>query len=80
MKPTTSVRKWEDLPPQAQAYVKFIEEFTGVPVKWIGTGRKTPFCTVCPRGNMLTSCCSGAGRYDLPVKSRRLSRIDGELV
>ncbi|EGS20791.1 uncharacterized protein CTHT_0026290 [Thermochaetoides thermophila DSM 1495] len=38
MKPTTSVRKWEDLPPQAQAYVKFIEEFTGVPVKWIGTG------------------------------------------
>jgi adenylosuccinate synthase len=30
----------EDLPPQAQAYVKFVEEFTGVPVKWIGTGRK----------------------------------------
>lgn len=31
-----------DLPKQAQAYVKFVEEYTGVPVKWIGTGRKDP--------------------------------------
>lgn len=36
--PTTAVKTYADLPPQAQAYVKFIEEFTGVPVKWIGTG------------------------------------------
>ncbi|KAK4106234.1 Adenylosuccinate synthetase [Parathielavia hyrcaniae] len=36
--PTTAVKKFEDLPPQAQAYVKFVEEYTGVPVKWIGTG------------------------------------------
>ncbi|KAL2024643.1 hypothetical protein VTK56DRAFT_6844 [Thermocarpiscus australiensis] len=35
---TTAVKKFDDLPPQAQGYVKFIEEYTGVPVKWIGTG------------------------------------------
>ncbi|KAL2188468.1 Adenylosuccinate synthetase [Thermothelomyces heterothallicus CBS 203.75] len=35
---TTSVRKFEDLPRQAQSYVNFIEEYTGIPVKWIGTG------------------------------------------
>ncbi|KAL2260980.1 hypothetical protein VTK26DRAFT_4843 [Humicola hyalothermophila] len=35
---TTAIKSFADLPPQAQAYVKFIEEYTGVPVKWIGTG------------------------------------------
>ncbi|KAG7290792.1 hypothetical protein NEMBOFW57_000795 [Staphylotrichum longicolle] len=35
---TTAVKTFGDLPKQAQAYVKFVEEFTGVPVKWIGTG------------------------------------------
>ncbi|KAH6624638.1 Adenylosuccinate synthetase [Chaetomium sp. MPI-SDFR-AT-0129] len=35
---TTAVKKFADLPKQAQAYVKFVEEYTGVPVKWIGTG------------------------------------------
>ncbi|KAL2164251.1 hypothetical protein VTH06DRAFT_3467 [Thermothelomyces fergusii] len=35
---TTSVRKFEDLPRQAQSYVNFIEKYTGIPVKWIGTG------------------------------------------
>jgi len=35
---TRAVKKFEDLPRQAQAYVKFIEEFTGVRVAWIGTG------------------------------------------
>ncbi|KAL1837918.1 hypothetical protein VTJ49DRAFT_3264 [Mycothermus thermophilus] len=38
MTTTTAVKKFEDLPPQAQTYVKFVEEYTGVPVKWIGTG------------------------------------------
>ncbi|KAK4161902.1 hypothetical protein QBC43DRAFT_322978 [Cladorrhinum sp. PSN259] len=38
MSPTTAVKTFADLPKQAQAYVKFIEEFTGTPVKWIGTG------------------------------------------
>lgn len=37
---TTAVKTFDDLPKQAQAYVKFIEEYTGVPIKWIGTGRK----------------------------------------
>jgi adenylosuccinate synthase len=36
--PTTAIKKFEDLPKQAQAYVNFIEEFTGVRVGWIGTG------------------------------------------
>lgn len=40
--PITSVKTFDALPAQAQAYVKFIEEFTGIPVKWIGTGRKFP--------------------------------------
>lgn len=31
-------RNFEDLPPQAQAYVRRIEELTGVPVRWIGVG------------------------------------------
>lgn len=29
-------------------YVRFVEEFTGVPVKWIGTGRKHPYSTNIP--------------------------------
>ncbi|KAK4137153.1 Adenylosuccinate synthetase [Trichocladium antarcticum] len=37
---TTAVKTFDDLPKQARAYVKFIEEYTGVPVKWIGTGPK----------------------------------------
>ncbi|KAK0732871.1 Adenylosuccinate synthetase [Apiosordaria backusii] len=36
--PITSVKTFDALPAQAQAYVKFIEEFTGIPVKWVGTG------------------------------------------
>ncbi|KXX79064.1 Adenylosuccinate synthetase [Madurella mycetomatis] len=35
---TTAVKTFEALPRQAQAYVKFIEEFTSIPVKWVGTG------------------------------------------
>ena len=34
----SSVRSFEDLPANAQGYVKMIEEATGVPVKWIGVG------------------------------------------
>ncbi|KAI9830037.1 MAG: hypothetical protein M1819_005867 [Sarea resinae] len=36
--PTTGAKTYADLPPQAQAYVDFIERFVNVPVKWIGTG------------------------------------------
>ncbi|OAQ73380.1 adenylosuccinate synthetase protein [Pochonia chlamydosporia 170] len=37
-RPTTNVKTFDDLPKQAQDYVKFIESFIGVKVKWIGTG------------------------------------------
>ncbi|KAK0385169.1 hypothetical protein NLU13_7647 [Sarocladium strictum] len=36
--PTTNVKTFDDLPKEAQDYVKFIENFIGVKVKWIGTG------------------------------------------
>jgi adenylosuccinate synthase len=32
-------RTWEDLPAATKAYVQYIEQFTGVPVKWIGVGK-----------------------------------------
>jgi adenylosuccinate synthase len=31
-------RSFEELPVNAQSYIKFIEDATGVPVKWIGVG------------------------------------------
>ena len=31
-------KTFEDLPPQAQAYIKRIEEHLGVPIRWIGVG------------------------------------------
>ncbi|TES90463.1 MAG: adenylosuccinate synthetase, partial [Anaerolineales bacterium] len=31
-------RAWDDLPPQAQGYIGFIEEQSGVPVGWISVG------------------------------------------
>jgi adenylosuccinate synthase len=34
----SQARSFEDLPRQAQAYVKMIEDAAGVPVKWIGVG------------------------------------------
>jgi len=43
-KPTTGAKTYYDLPPQARAYIEFIEEFVAkssrrsVKVKWIGTG------------------------------------------
>lgn len=36
---TMGATRYEDLPPNARAYIEFIErEIGGVPVKWIGTG------------------------------------------
>jgi adenylosuccinate synthase len=32
------IRKFADLPKNAQHYVEFIEKFVGVPVRYIGTG------------------------------------------
>uniref|UniRef100_A0A8C2Y3S6 Adenylosuccinate synthetase n=1 Tax=Capra hircus TaxID=9925 RepID=A0A8C2Y3S6_CAPHI len=36
---TTAARKWEDLPPQAQSYIRFVENHVGVAVKWVGVGK-----------------------------------------
>jgi adenylosuccinate synthase len=38
-KPTAGCKNWDDLPPEAQAYVKRIEELTGVPVAVVSTGQ-----------------------------------------
>jgi len=32
------ITRWEDLPGEARAYVEFIEEISGVPVKWVSVG------------------------------------------
>jgi adenylosuccinate synthase len=34
----SKVRSFDELPENAKAYVKMIEEAAGVPVKWIGVG------------------------------------------
>uniref|UniRef100_A0A8B9ZWT1 Adenylosuccinate synthetase n=1 Tax=Anas zonorhyncha TaxID=75864 RepID=A0A8B9ZWT1_9AVES len=47
---TTGARKWEDLPPKAQNYIRCVENHVGVPVnllivffsslvKWVGVGK-----------------------------------------
>jgi adenylosuccinate synthase len=36
--PTAGVRRYEDLPPEAQAYLQRIEEVTGVPIAIVSTG------------------------------------------
>lgn len=36
---TTSARKWEELPVNAQNYIRFVENQIGVPVKWVGVGK-----------------------------------------
>jgi adenylosuccinate synthase len=37
-RPTAGVRAWEDLPPQADRYVRFIEKLVGAPVTILSTG------------------------------------------
>ena len=34
----TSIKEYEDLPENAKAYLKFIEEYLNVPIQWVGTG------------------------------------------
>lgn len=34
----TKIKKYEDLPQKAKNYLKFIEDFVGVPIEWVGTG------------------------------------------
>ncbi|KAK5091225.1 Adenylosuccinate synthase [Lithohypha guttulata] len=35
---TTGTREWDQLPDKAKAYIEFVEQEVGVPIKWIGTG------------------------------------------
>ncbi|XP_059814329.1 adenylosuccinate synthetase isozyme 1 A-like isoform X1 [Hypanus sabinus] len=35
----TNARTWDDLPPKAQNYIRFIENHVAVPIKWIGVGK-----------------------------------------
>ncbi|CZT21730.1 probable Adenylosuccinate synthetase [Ramularia collo-cygni] len=35
---TVGMKRWEDLPENAQKYVQYIEDFVGVRIKYIGTG------------------------------------------
>jgi adenylosuccinate synthase len=35
---TSGIRKFEELPANAVSYIKFIEQYVGVKVKYIGTG------------------------------------------
>lgn len=35
---TTGINAYSALPANAKAYVEFVEQYTGVPIKWIGTG------------------------------------------
>lgn len=35
---TASITDFDRLPQRARDYVKFVEDFVGVPIKWIGTG------------------------------------------
>ncbi|RCK62977.1 Adenylosuccinate synthetase [Candida viswanathii] len=34
----TSIKNYDDLPENAKNYLKFIEDFLGVPIQWVGTG------------------------------------------
>jgi adenylosuccinate synthase len=36
--PTTGCKSYAELPEKAKAYIKFIEDFIGVPVQWVGVG------------------------------------------
>ncbi|RDA89225.1 hypothetical protein CP532_0554 [Ophiocordyceps camponoti-leonardi (nom. inval.)] len=37
-KSTTNAKTFDDLPKEAQDYVKYIEDYVGVRIKWVGTG------------------------------------------
>jgi adenylosuccinate synthase len=45
-KPTTEARKWKDLPKEAQAFLKRVEELVNVPIRYVSVGPR--------RENMIT--------------------------
>lgn len=34
----SKVKKFEELPKNAQSYIKRVEELLGIPITWVGTG------------------------------------------
>ena len=43
---TEGVTKFSELPKEARAYIKRIEQLTGVPIAWVGTGpKRSDMCT-----------------------------------
>lgn len=46
----SGARRWEELPPAAQAYVKRVEELVGVECRWIGVGPGRDAVVVKPTG------------------------------
>ncbi len=37
-RPTTDARRWDDLPTEAQRFLRRIEELTGAPIHWVSVG------------------------------------------
>ncbi len=35
---TKAARSWDELPPQAQNYLRRIQELTGAPIRWVSVG------------------------------------------
>ena len=36
--PTTEARRWDELPIEAQRYLRRIEELAGAPIRWVSVG------------------------------------------
>jgi adenylosuccinate synthase len=57
-KPTHMCRTFAELPAQAQAYVRRVEQLVGVPIEWIGVGAAR-----CVINVILPRVKKGAGRH-----------------
>ncbi|MFV0413234.1 MAG: adenylosuccinate synthase [Oscillospiraceae bacterium] len=42
----TAARKWADLPPEAQAYIRFIEKSVGCPIQYVSVGAAREACVM----------------------------------
>ncbi len=45
---TTHVKRWDDLPKEAQNFIRFIEDYLGIPVPMVSTG---------PQRDETITCC-----------------------
>ena len=59
----SQIRKYEDLPDAAKAYIEFIEQQTGVPVVMIGVGagREDASSAACKMNNVFKVCRTRRG-------------------